>query len=84
MAAIVIRNLPEDVHADLRRIARERHASVEAIAREALTKLAGRGAGGIDFEQLARNRRVLGLSDDGPEWTEALDDPALSRKVLGL
>jgi plasmid stability protein len=84
MAAIVIRNLPDDVHADLRRIARERHQSVEAVAREALTTLTGRGRGGIDFEQLAQDRRVLGMTEDGPDWTEELDDPALSRKVLGL
>lgn len=85
MPAIVIRNLPESVHAALRRLASERHISVESLARAALSDLA-RAAGpvGIDFAQLARDRAALGLSGDGPEWTEALDDPALSRDVLGL
>jgi hypothetical protein len=39
---------------------------------------------GIDFGKLARDLAALGLMEDGPEWTEALDDPALSRRVLGL
>jgi plasmid stability protein len=61
MVAIVIRNLPDDVHAALRRIAQDRHQSVEAVAREALTRLTGRVEGGIDFAQLAFDRKVLGL-----------------------
>ena len=85
MPAIAIRNLPESVHDALRRIAAERHVSVEALARAALADLAreARG-GGIDFGKLARDRAALGLTEDGPEWTEALDNPALSRRVLGL
>jgi plasmid stability protein len=85
MPAITIRNLPEPVHDALRRIAAERRMSVEALARSALADLARQvRAGGIDFARLARDRAALGLTDDGPEWTEALDDPALSRGVLGL
>ena len=85
MPAIVIRNLPEPVHAALRRLATERHVSVEALARATLSDLARAARpGGIDFAQLARDRAALGISDDGPDWTEALDDPALSRSVLGL
>jgi plasmid stability protein len=82
MPAITIRNLPESVHDALRRIAAERHVSVEALARADLAREA-RG-GGIDFGKLARDRAALGLTEDGPEWTEALDNPALSRRVLGL
>ena len=85
MPAITIRNLPEPVHDALRRIAAERRMSVEALARATLADLAHRArAGGIDFGKLARDRAALGLTEDGPEWTEALDDPALSRRVLGL
>jgi plasmid stability protein len=85
MAAITIRNLPEPVHNALRRIAAERRMSVEALARSALGDLARHaGTGGIDFGKLARDRATLGLTEDGPEWHEALDDPALSRRVLGL
>ena len=85
MPAIVIRNLPEPVHAALRRMAIDRRVSVEALARAALSDLARSAApGGIDFTQLARDRAALGVFDDGPDWTEALDDPALSRDVLGL
>jgi plasmid stability protein len=85
MSAITIRNLPEPVHDALRRLAAERHTSVEALARQALTDLACPARrGGIDFEKLARDRAALGLFEDGPEWTEAMDDPALSRLVLGL
>jgi hypothetical protein len=43
-----------------------------------------RRKGGIDFDKLARDRAALGLFEDGPKWTKAMDDPALSRKVLGL
>ena len=85
MSAITIRNLPEPVHDALRRIAAERHTSVEALARQALSDLARPARrGGIDFEKLARDRAAFGLFDDGPAWTDAMDDPALSRLVLGL
>jgi plasmid stability protein len=85
MAAITIRNLPEPVHDALRRIAAERRVSVEALARAALADVARQArASGIDFGKLARDRAALGLVEDGPEWTETLDDPALSRQVLGL
>lgn len=85
MTAITIRNLPEPVHDALRRIAAERHVSVEALARTALSDLARQsGKGSIDFRKLNRDRAALGLTEDGPEWTEALDEPALSRRVLGL
>jgi plasmid stability protein len=85
MAAITIRNLPEPVHDALRRIAAERRMSVEALARKTLADLARQvPAGGIDFSKLARDRAAFGLTEDGPEWTKALDDPALSRQILGL
>ena len=85
MPAITIRNLPEAVHSALRGIAAERHTSVEALARDALADLARQARpGGIDFAKLARDRAALGLTEDGPAWTDALDDPALSRRVLGL
>jgi plasmid stability protein len=85
MPAITIRNLPEPVHDALRRIAAERRMSVEALARSVLADLARHAhVGGIDFGKLARDRAALGLTEDGPEWTEALDDPALSRRVLAL
>jgi plasmid stability protein len=74
MPAITIRNLPEPVHNALRRIAAERRMSVEALARAALSDLAGRArASGIDFAKLARDRAAPGLTEDGPDWTEALD-----------
>jgi hypothetical protein len=41
-------------------------------------------AGGIDFDKLARDRAALGLTDDGSAWSEALDNSALSRRLLGL
>ena len=50
----------------------------------------GRGGFGSDSEVradlvgLARDRAALGMTDDGPAWTDAMDDPALSRRVLGL
>ncbi|MEQ1931086.1 MAG: type II toxin-antitoxin system prevent-host-death family antitoxin [Parvularculaceae bacterium] len=39
--------------------------------------------GGIDFERLQATRRRLGI-EDGPPWPAEFDDPAFSRKVLGL
>jgi plasmid stability protein len=85
MAAILIRNLPDSVHDTLRRIAANRHVSVEALAREALGQFVQTDRpGGIDFGKLARDRAELGFAGDGPAWTDAMDDPALSRRVLGL
>ena len=47
-----------------------------------------RKRGGINFKRLAETRRRLGIVDDPPEVARemiaALQDPALSRKVLGL
>ncbi len=58
---------------------------MEALARGALEDLAKSGRqGGIDFKRLERDRAALGLSKDGPEWAPTLDDPALSRRVLGI
>lgn len=85
MSAITIRNLPEKVHDKLRRIAAKRGVSVEALARGALENIANDAErGGIDFDLLQRQRAALGLTEDGPEWGPELDDPALSRRVLGL
>ena len=85
MSSVIIRNLPDDVHATLRRIAAERHTSVEALARKALADLARSGeVRGIDFARLSHDRAALGFAEDGPVWDDRLDDPALSRRVLGL
>ena len=43
-----------------------------------------RGRGGIDFDKLEAMRRRLGIEGDGERWPEELNDPALSRRVLGL
>ena len=44
--------------------------------------------GGIDFDKLEADRRRLGIGDASPEEAEAMiaavDDSALSRRVLGL
>jgi len=40
--------------------------------------------GGIDFDKLEAARRRLGIEGDGEGWPEAYNDPALSRRVLGL
>ena len=85
MSAILVRNLPDDIHDALREIARARGQSVETLARDVLTKAANdKRPCGIDFERIAEERAGLGITEDGPEWTEELDDPALSRRVLGL
>jgi len=84
MAALVIRNIREDVHVALKRLAAERGQPVETFVRETLNEVALRKRTGIDFEQLKRNRAALGLFEDGPGWTPALDDPKLSWKVLGM
>ena len=39
--------------------------------------------GGIDFDKLEETRRRLGI-EDGEGWPEEFDDPAFSRRVLGL
>ena len=40
--------------------------------------------GGIDFEKLEAMRRRLGIEGDRERWPEEFDDPAFSRRVLGL
>ncbi len=40
--------------------------------------------GGIDFEKLEATRRRLGIVGDGEGWPEEFNDPAFSRRVLGL
>ena len=40
--------------------------------------------GGIDFDKLEAARRRLGIEGDGQGWPEEFNDPAFSRKVLGL
>ena len=42
------------------------------------------GRGGIDFDKLETMRRRLGIEGDGERWPKELNDPALSRRVLGL
>jgi plasmid stability protein len=85
MSALVIRNLPDHVHDALRRVAAERRVSVETLARQALVEVARANApAGIDFARLARDSAAVGFAEDGPDWDARLDDPALSRRVLGL
>jgi prevent-host-death family protein len=43
-----------------------------------------RPRGAIDFEKLEETRRKLGIEGDGERWPEEFNDPALSRRVLGL
>ncbi|MGH6950352.1 MAG: FitA-like ribbon-helix-helix domain-containing protein [Vitreimonas sp.] len=84
MAAMVIRNLPDDVHASLRRMAADRGQSLKALVRQLLADAANEARPtGIDFERLAKRQKELGI-EDWPEWTEEIDDPAFSRRVLGL
>lgn len=40
--------------------------------------------GGIDFDALEEARRGLGIRGEGERWPEEYDDPAFSRRVLGL
>lgn len=85
MSAITIRNIPDEVHDALRKLAKERGQSVESLARDLLAKGAAvKRKGGIDFEELRRVRERHGVFEDGPPWTDDLDDPALSRRLLGL
>lgn len=40
--------------------------------------------GGIDFDKLDAARRRLGIEGDRERWPREYDDPAFSRRVLGL
>lgn len=85
MSALLVRNLPDDVHETLRSMAAKRGLSLEALVRTLLGEAAREARPtGIDFAQIAADRAKLGLTEDGPEWTAELDDPALSRRLLGL
>ncbi len=42
------------------------------------------GRGGIDFKKLAQDRKRLGIPKSSEGWPEEFNDPAFSRKVLGL
>jgi plasmid stability protein len=85
MSSLIVRNIPERVHKALRRIAADRGQSVEALVRATLEDVAKNAqSGGIDFKKLERDRAALGLIADGPDWGLELDEPTLSRRVLGL
>ncbi len=43
-----------------------------------------RKAGGIDFDKLNAARLRLGIEEVADEWPAEFDDPAFSRRVLGL
>lgn len=43
-----------------------------------------RGRGGIDFDKLEAARKLAGLAGDGERWPQEFNDPALSRRLLGL
>lgn len=43
-----------------------------------------RRRGAVDFGKLKAARARLGLKRDGPGWPAEFDDPALSRRVLGV
>ena len=43
-----------------------------------------RPSGGIDFDKLEETRRGLGIEGDGERWPDEFNDPAFSRRVLGL
>lgn len=43
-----------------------------------------RKRGGIDFDALDDDRRRLGLEEEREGWPAEFDDPAFSRRVLGL
>ena len=57
-------------------ITRHGHPAVELVRCER--------RGGIDFGKLDAARRRLGLETDGEQWPSEFDDPAYSRRVLGL
>ena len=40
--------------------------------------------GGIDFDKLEADRQRVGITGDGERWRKEFDDPAFSRRVLGL
>lgn len=39
---------------------------------------------GIEFDKLEASRRRLGIEGNGERWPKEYDDPAFSRRVLGL
>ena len=43
-----------------------------------------RRRGGIDFEKLDGARQRLGLQNNDTRWPEEFDNPAFSRRVLGI
>ena len=43
-----------------------------------------RKRGGIDFARLEATRKRLGIQGDGERWPDEFNDPAFSRRVLGL
>jgi len=80
MPANTICNIPEDVRDALRKLAKEKHQSVESLFRYAIGDLArGKPRGGIDFEEVRRVREAHGVFEDGPPWTDDLDDPACAK-----
>jgi hypothetical protein len=44
----------------------------------------GSEGAGIDFDRLEASRGRLGVEGDGERWPKEYDDPAFSRRILGL
>jgi plasmid stability protein len=81
MATLTVRNLPQDVHDDLRRIAAESRSSVEAVARAALAEHVVRRRSPAD---LKRRLRVLQATLPAPPAGAKIDgvDAFLANKRL--
>ena len=63
---------------------RGEHVVIAKYGRPAVELVRRERRGGIDFDKLEADRRRLGLIGDGEGWPEEFDDPAFSRRVLGL
>lgn len=83
MGSILIRNIPDALHDQLRAVAKQQGTSVEALARQALERaVPAVGAGTLgDAEVL---RKSLGIPDVTAEHMVGFDDPAWGKAIFGI
>jgi plasmid stability protein len=96
MAALVIRTIPDAVHAALRRIAADRHLLVEAVAQEALAAMARRagrdarpgaggasvGDGGLRIAAAGAPQRCVPRNDSGMTSSGQVFVGAVAERLL--
>jgi plasmid stability protein len=85
VGSILIRNIPDALHDQLRAVAKQNGTSVEALARQALERVVPAAQSPETLLQRARRLQAkYNTAAWGVTWTDTDDDPRFGWAVLGL